>query len=244
MTPPSPWQAQLITQWPAMFPGPLGFSLAAQARKAGRWQLRLFNLFDYGRGRHKKLDEPPAGGGPGMVLRADVAAAAVAAARAERADLPLLWMSASGARLTQARIQALAQGPGALFFCSRFEGVDQRVMDALGGEEICIGDYVLAGGEIAAMVMLDAIIRLLPGVVGDACSPQQESFAAGLLEHAQYTRPAQWQGRAIPRILLSGHHKRIAAFRRANAEARTRARRPDLWRQRQPASAKGESESS
>ena len=224
-----PWQAQLITQWPAMFPGPLGFSLAGQAHKAGRWHLRLFNLFDYGRGRHKQLDEPPAGGGPGMVLRADVAAAAVAAARAERQDLPLLWMSAAGARLTQARVQALAEGPGALLVCSRFEGVDQRAIDALGGEEICIGDYVLAGGEIAAMVMLDAIVRLLPGVVGDAESARQESFADGLLEHAHYTRPARWQGREIPPVLLSGHHAQIAAFRRQDSRARTRARRPDLW---------------
>ncbi|MCY4505055.1 MAG: tRNA (guanosine(37)-N1)-methyltransferase TrmD, partial [Hyphomicrobiales bacterium] len=142
----------------------------------------------------------------------------------------LLWMSAAGTRLTQARVQALAQGPGALFFCSRFEGVDQRAMDELGGEEICIGDYVLAGGEIAAMVMLDAIVRLLPGVVGEAASLTEESFADGLVEHAHYTRPAQWRGRAIPPVLLSGHHAQIAAFRRRDARARTRARRADLWR--------------
>jgi len=231
MAQPAPWQAQVITQWPQMFPGPLGFSLAGQAHAARRWQLSAFNLFDYGRGRHKKLDEPPAGGGAGMVLRADVAAAAVAAARAEHRDLPLLWMSAAGTRLTQARVQALAQGPGALFFCSRFEGVDQRAMDELGGEEICIGDYVLAGGEIAAMVMLDAIVRLLPGVVGEAASLTEESFADGLVEHAHYTRPAQWRGRAIPPVLLSGHHAQIAAFRRRDARARTRARRADLWRE-------------
>ncbi|HQT60698.1 MAG TPA: tRNA (guanosine(37)-N1)-methyltransferase TrmD [Acidiphilium sp.] len=221
------FRATIITLFPEMFPGPLGQSLAGRALETGIWALDCVNLRDFGLGRHRAVDDTPFGGGAGMVLRPDVLDAAIGQARDGR---PLLALTPRGAPLTQARIRRLAEGPGAVLLCGRFEGFDQRALDANEAEEISLGDFVLSGGEIAALALLDATIRLLPGVMGAAESAEEESFSEDtLLEYPHYTRPAVWQGRAVPEALLSGHHAAIAAWRRAEAEAVTRRRRPDLW---------------
>jgi tRNA (guanine37-N1)-methyltransferase len=223
-----PWRATVLTLFPEMFPGPLGLSLAGKALASGLWALEARDIRDSATDRHRSVDDTPAGGGPGMVLRADVMAAAIDAAGVEP-DRPLLLMSPRGRPLTQARVRELAAGPGPLIVCGRFEGVDQRVIDARGLEEVSVGDYVLSGGETAALAVIDACVRLVPGVMGKLTSGADESFSEGLLEYPQYTRPQAFEGRMIPEILNSGDHARVAAWRRAEAEALTEARRPDLW---------------
>ncbi len=226
------WRANVLTLFPDMFPGPLGVSLAGKALASGIWALEARDIRASATDRHRSVDDTPAGGGPGMVLRADILAAAIDAADAPPA-LPRLLMSPRGRPLTQSGVRELATGPGALIVCGRFEGVDQRVIEARGLEEVSIGDYVLSGGEIAAMALIDACVRLLPGVMGKAESGAQESFSDTLLEYPQYTRPQTFEGRAIPDILTSGDHAKVAAWRTAEAEALTRVRRPDLWAARQ-----------
>jgi tRNA (guanine37-N1)-methyltransferase len=227
--PPAPWRATVVTLFPELFPGPLGASLAGDALRRGVWSLEAVALRGFGIGRHRQVDDTPAGGGAGMVIRADVVAAALDLARAEAADVPVLYLSPRGEPLTQVLVRELAAAPGVILLAGRFEGVDQRVIDARGIREVSIGDYVLSGGELAAMVLIDAVVRLLPGVIGAAASLAEESFEAGLLEYPHYTRPREWEGRPIPEVLLSGDHKRIAEWRRAEAERLTRERRPDLW---------------
>ena len=222
------WRATVLTLFPEMFPGPLGISLAGRALSSGIWALDARDIRDAATDKHRSVDDTPAGGGPGMVLRADVLAAAIDAADIGP-DRPRLLMSPRGTPLTQKKVVELASGPGPLIVCGRFEGIDQRVIEGRGLEEISIGDYVLSGGEIAAMALLDACVRLLPGVMGKLSSGTDESFSDGLLEYPQYTRPQTFEGREIPDILTSGNHARIEAWRRAEAEALTRARRPDLW---------------
>ena len=225
-----PWHAGVLTIFPEMFPGPLGLSLAGKALAEKRWTLDVIDIRKFATDKHRSVDDTPAGGGAGMVMRADIAAAAIDAARAEMPDgTPTLYLSPRGRTLTQERARALAQGPGVILLCGRFEGVDQRVLDARNVEEISIGDYVLSGGELAAQVLIDACVRLIPGVAGNESSLAEESFASGLLEYPHYTRPRGWEGRAIPEVLLSGDHKEIAKWRREQAEALTRERRPDLW---------------
>ena len=224
----SPWRATVLTLFPEMFPGPLGVSLAGKALASGVWALEARDIRDSATDRHRSVDDTPAGGGPGMVLRADVLAAAIDAAAAAP-DRPHLLMSPRGRPLTQSRVRELAAGSGPLVICGRFEGVDQRVIEARQLEEVSIGDYVLSGGEIAAMALIDACVRLLPGVMGKPASGADESFSEGLLEYPQYTRPQEFEGQPIPETLTSGDHAKIAAWRRAEAEALTRARRPDLW---------------
>lgn len=226
------WRATVLTLYPEMFPGPLGLSLSGKALAGGIWSLETRNIREHGIGLHRAVDDTPAGGGAGMVMRADVLAAAIDAASGTDDRRPRLLMSPRGAPLTQGRVRALAEGPGALIVCGRFEGVDERVIEARGLEEISIGDYVLSGGEPAAMVFLDACVRLLPGVMGAAESSTQESFEQGLLEYPHYTRPQDFEGCAIPDVLNSGHHGRIAEWRRAEAERLTRERRPELWTRR------------
>lgn len=222
------WRATILTLFPDMFPGPLGASLAGKALTSGLWQLDARDIRDAATDKHRSVDDTPAGGGPGMVLRADVLAAAIDAANVSP-DRPRLLMSPRGASLTQARVAELAAGPGPLIVCGRFEGIDQRVIDARQLEEISIGDYVLSGGEIAAMALIDACVRLLPGVMGKLASGEDESFSAGLLEYPQYTRPQAFEGRLIPDVLTSGDHAKIAVWRREQAENLTKTRRPDLW---------------
>lgn len=224
----APWRASVLTLFPEMFPGPLGLSLVGQALAAGIWSLTLHQIRDFGLGRHRAVDDTPAGGGAGMVMRADVLAAVIDRARERDGDLPLLYMSPRGAPLTQARARALSSGPGAMILAGRFEGIDERVIAGRGIEEVSIGDYVLSGGELAAMVLLDACVRLLPGVLGAPESLAHESFEEGLLEYPQYTKPRDWEGRPTPDVLLSGDHGRIAAWRREEALRVTRERRPDL----------------
>jgi tRNA (guanine37-N1)-methyltransferase len=224
----SAWRASILTLFPEMFPGPLGLSLSGRALEQGLWRLSLLNIRDFARDKHRSVDDTPAGGGAGMVMRADVAAAAIDGATADRPDLPRLYLSPRGKPLTQERVRALAGGPGVLLFCGRFEGLDQRAIDARGLDEVSIGDYVLSGGELAAMVLIDACVRLLPGVVGAEASLSEESFEEGLLEYPHYTRPRVWEGLEIPEALLSGDHARIAKWRREQAEMLTRRRRPDL----------------
>ena len=225
---PTRWRATILTLFPDMFPGPLGVSLAGKALASGLWELEARDIRAIATDKHRSVDDTPAGGGPGMVMKADVLARAIDAAVGDDRR-PRLLMSPRGAPLTQERVAALAKGPGTLIVCGRFEGIDQRVIDARALEEVSIGDYVLAGGEIAAMALLDACVRLLPGVMGKEASAAEESFAAGLLEYPQYTRPQVFEGRAIPDVLTSGDHAKIAAWRRAEAERLTRERRPDLW---------------
>ena len=222
------WRASIFTLFPGMFPGPLGTSLSGDAMARGIWALEAHDIRDHGLGRHRAVDDTPAGGGPGMVIRADVLAASLDAALAADDPRPRLLMSPRGAPLTQARVRQLAAGPGVALVCGRFEGVDERVIAGRRLEEVSIGDYVLSGGEIAALVLMDACVRLLPGVMGSGQSGTSESFENGLLEYPQFTRPREWEGQAIPEILLSGDHGRIARWRRAQAEALTRTRRPDL----------------
>ena len=223
------WQASVLTLFPEMFPGPLGISLVGKAREKGLWSLEIRDIRDHGIGRHRTVDDTPAGGGPGMVMRADVAAAAVDAARAAGPERPTLYLTPRGVPLTQARVRALAGGPGVIVLCGRFEGLDQRAVEARGLEEVSLGDFVLAGGEIAAMALIEAVIRLIPGVLGAESSSSEESFEAGLLEYPHYTRPQGFEGREIPAVLASGNHAEIARWRKAEAERLTKLRRPDLW---------------
>ncbi|KJC61370.1 tRNA (guanine-N1)-methyltransferase [Bradyrhizobium sp. LTSPM299] len=225
---PTPWRATVLTLFPDMFPGPLGVSLAGKALAGGLWALEARDIRASAIDRHRSVDDTPAGGGPGMVLRADVLAAAIDEA-AIASDRPRLLMSPRGRPLTQSQVVDLAAGPGPLIVCGRFEGIDQRVIEARGLEEVSIGDYVLSGGEIAAMALIDACVRLLPGVMGKQASGTEESFSEGLLEYPQYTRPQEFEGRQIPEILISGDHAKVAAWRLAQSEALTQTRRPDLW---------------
>jgi tRNA (guanine37-N1)-methyltransferase len=222
------WTATVLTLFPDMFPGPLGASLAGKAQAAGLWQLETRDIRDAATDRHRSVDDTPAGGGAGMVLRADIVARAFDALPSVEGR-PRLLMSPRGTQLTQARVKEIAAGVGPIIVCGRFEGVDQRVIDARQFEEVSIGDYVLSGGEIAALVLIDACVRLLPGVMGAAASAEEESHAAGLLEYPHYTRPAEWQGRRVPDVLVSGHHAEVGRWRRAEAERITAERRPDLW---------------
>ena len=222
------FRAAIFTLYPDFFPGPLGQSLSGDGLARGLWALETRQIRDHGLGRHKSVDDSPAGGGPGMVIRADVLAASLDAGLAPDDPRPRLLMSPRGRPLTQERVRELAQGPGVAIVCGRFEGVDERVIEARALEEVSIGDYVLSGGELAAMVLLDACVRLIPGVMGKLESGSEESFESGLLEYPHYTRPRDFEGRPIPDVLLSGDHAKIAAWRRAQAMAITRARRPDL----------------
>jgi tRNA (guanine37-N1)-methyltransferase len=222
------FRATILTLYPEMFPGPLGVSLAGEGLKTGLWSLESRQIREHGLGRHRAVDDTPAGGGPGMVIRCDVLAAALDAAVEADDTRPRLLMSPRGQPLQQARVRELAAGIGAIIICGRFEGVDQRVIEARGLEEVSIGDYVLSGGEIAAMVLLDACVRLIPGVMGKDHSGDEESFEGGLLEYPHYTRPRDWEGRSIPDVLTGGNHAEIARWRRAEAERITRERRPDL----------------
>ena len=220
------WQATVLTIFPEMLPGPLAYSLAGKALEVGRWRLDTVDIRDFAPDRHRSVDDAPFGGGPGMVMRADVLDAAIAGAGGTG---PLILLSPRGSRLDQERVVELAAGPGVRLICGRFEGVDERVVEAHAIEEISLGDFVLSGGEPAAIALIDACVRLLPGVVGDAAALAEESFAAGLLEYPHYTRPQLWQGRTVPEVLVSGDHGRIRAWRRAEAERLTRERRGDLW---------------
>jgi tRNA (guanine37-N1)-methyltransferase len=235
------WRTTILTLFPEMFPGPLGVSLAGKALASGLWALETRDIRNSATDRHRSVDDTPAGGGPGMVLRADVLASAIDAAESTPdapKGRPRLLMSPRGRPLTQSRVMELAAGPGPLIVCGRFEGIDQRVIETRALEEVSIGDYVLSGGEIAAMALIDACVRLLPGVMGKLASGADESFSDGLLEYPQYTRPQLFEGRPIPETLISGDHAKVAAWRQAEAEALTRERRPDLWdlkaRQKQP----------
>lgn len=224
------WTAQIITLFPQAFPGVLGESLTGRALQDGLWQLHTHDLRDHGIGKHRNVDDTPAGGGAGMVLRPDVLGAAITQARSTaKGVMPLIYLSPRGRRFDQQMAAAWAQADGVTLLCGRFEGVDERVIQHFGMIEVSLGDFVLTGGEIAAQAMLDATIRLLPGVLGNDASAQDESHANGLLEHPQYTKPAQWQGHAIPDVLMSGNHAKIAAWRQQMAETITRQRRPDLW---------------
>lgn len=222
------WRATVLTIFPDMFPGPLGLSLAGRALAGGVWSLDAVDIRAHATDRHRSVDDTPAGGGPGMVMKADVLARAIDAVAADD-PRPRLLMSPRGVPLTQRRVETLAQGPGAVLLCGRFEGVDERLIEARRLEEVSLGDYVLSGGEIAALAVVDACVRLLPGVMGAESSGTEESFAEGLLEYPQYTRPAVFEGRPIPEVLLSGDHGKVAAWRRAEAERLTQDRRPDLW---------------
>ncbi|MFN3889847.1 MAG: tRNA (guanosine(37)-N1)-methyltransferase TrmD [Beijerinckiaceae bacterium] len=224
------FRATIFTLMPDMFPGPLGASLSGDALARGLWSLDVRNIRDHGIGRHRAVDDTPAGGGPGMVIRADVLAASLDAGLAPGDPRPRLLMSPRGRPLKQDRVRELASGEGAVIVCGRFEGVDERVIAARGLEEVSIGDYVLSGGEIAAMVLIDACVRLIPGVMGKTESGSEESFEQNLLEYPQFTRPREWEGRSIPDVLLSGDHAKIARWRREEAERLTRERRPDLLR--------------
>ena len=221
------WRATVLTIFPEMFPGPLGASLAGKACLNGLWSLAAVDIRDFAVDKHRSVDDTPAGGGPGMIMKADVLGRAIDAAAAD--DRPRLLMSPRGQPLTQARVRELVQGPGIVAVCGRFEGVDERVIAGRGLVEVSIGDYVLAGGELAAMVLIDACVRLIPGVMGKDSSGADESFSANLVEYPQFTRPQVWEGRAIPEVLISGDHGRVCAWRRAEAERLTRERRPDLW---------------
>jgi len=230
-----PWRAVALTLFPDMFPGSLDKSLAGQALADGRWCLETVDIRGFARDKHRTVDDSPCGGGAGMVMRPDIVDLAVRDVQAETKarggeDLPLIYLTPRGRPLTQSRVRDLARGPGVVALCGRYEGVDQRVLDALGAEEISVGDYVLSGGEVAAVVLIDACVRLIPGVMGSDKSHEEESFEEGLLEYPLYTRPPNWQGRTVPEVLLSGHHGKIRAWRREQAEAITKDRRPDLWK--------------
>ena len=220
------WRATILTLYPDMFPGPLGHSLAGRALADARWSIETVQIRDFATDKHRTVDDTPAGGGAGMVLRADVVAAALDSVAS---PAPVLAMTPRGTPLTQARVRALAAGPGVTILCGRFEGFDERLFEARNIEQVSIGDYVLSGGEMGALVLLDACIRLIPGVMGAASSGDEESFESGLLEYPHYTRPYEWEGRTIPEVLRSGDHAKIAAWRKSMAEADTRLRRPDLW---------------
>ncbi|MDM7929042.1 MAG: tRNA (guanosine(37)-N1)-methyltransferase TrmD [Blastomonas fulva] len=221
--------AQILTLYPEMFPGPLGQSIAGRALSEGRWSLEAIQIRDFATDKHRSVDDTPAGGGAGMVLRADVLASAVDHALERAPNAPVIAMTPRGAPLTQARVRQLADGPGVTILCGRFEGFDERLFEARPIEEISIGDYVLSGGETGALVLLDACVRLLPDVMGASSSGDEESFENGLLEYPHYTRPQIWEGRAIPEVLRSGDHAKIRAWRDSQAAEITRLRRPDLW---------------
>ncbi len=232
------WTARVLTLFPDMFPGPLGCSLSGRALENGVWGLETVDIRDFARDKHRSVDDAPFGGGAGMVMRPDVLAAAIDAvtpvaasgtASGAGGDAPLIYLSPRGAPFDQARARQLSEAGSATFICGRFEGVDQRVLDARGVEEMSVGDYVLSGGELAAMAVIDAVVRLLPGVMGQPLSLAEESFGPGLLEYPQYTRPQVWEGHAVPDVLLSGHHGKVNAWRLRQAEELTRRRRPDLW---------------
>jgi tRNA (guanine37-N1)-methyltransferase len=230
--------ATVLTLYPEMFPGPLGLSLAGRALSEGLWSLDTVHIRQFATDKHRTVDDTPAGGGAGMVLRVDVLAAAIDHVRERQPQAPVLAMSPRGAPLTQARVRVLAAGPGVTILCGRFEGFDERIFEGRNVEPVSVGDYVLSGGELGAMVLLDACIRLLPGVMGAASSGVEESFEAGLLEYPHYTRPVDWEGRTIPEVLRSGDHARIAAWRKHQAETDTRLRRPDLWERHEGARVK------
>ncbi|MFQ5785883.1 MAG: tRNA (guanosine(37)-N1)-methyltransferase TrmD [Alphaproteobacteria bacterium] len=223
------WRVRVLTLFPEMFPGPLGHSLAGRALEDGVWALETVDIRAFARDKHGAVDDAPFGGGPGMVMRADVLAAAIDASAAPGAADARILLTPRGRRLDQRRVRALAATPRVTLVCGRYEGVDERVVEARGLEELSLGDFVLSGGEPAALALIDACVRLLPGVVGEPAGLEEESFEADLLEHPQFTRPAEWEGRTVPEVLLSGHHGRIRAWRRAEAERATRERRPDLW---------------
>ena len=219
--------ATVLTLYPEMFPGPLGLSLAGRAMGEGKWSLDAVQIRDFATDKHKSVDDTPAGGGAGMVMRADVLAAAIDGS--VKPGIPLLAMTPRGRPLTQARIRELAAGPGVAILCGRFEGIDERLFEAREIEPVSIGDYILSGGEVGALVLLDACVRLLPGVMGAPSSGDEESFESGLLEYPHYTRPVEWEGRTIPEVLRSGDHAKIAGWRKSRSEIDTRSRRPDLW---------------
>jgi len=221
--------ATILTLYPEMFPGPLGHSIAGRARDEGKWSLEALQIRDFATDKHHTVDDTPAGGGAGMVMKANVLGAAVDEALVRQPDAPVLAMSPRGKPLTQARVRQLSVGPGVTILCGRFEGFDERIFDGRPVEEVSIGDYVLSGGEIGALAVFDACIRLLPGVMGAASSGDEESFEQGLLEYPHYTRPKEWEGRTIPEVLRSGDHAKIEAWRKSQAENITRSRRPDLW---------------
>lgn len=229
------WSATILTLFPEMFPGPLGTSIAGRALREGVWHCEARDIRAHATDRHRTVDDTPFGGGAGMVMRPDVADAAIATAKPEDDQRPLIYLTPRGRLLDQALVRSFAEGPGVVVLCGRYEGVDQRVIEARGMLEVSVGDYVLSGGEIAALTLLDACVRLLPGVMGAAESAVEESHSAGLLEYPHYTRPAEWQGRAVPQVLLSGHHAEVARWRRKESEAVTRERRPDLWTRMQVA---------
>jgi tRNA (guanine37-N1)-methyltransferase len=222
------WQATVLTIFPEMFPGPLGHSLAGKALADGLWRLETVDIRDFARDKHRSVDDAPFGGGPGMVMRPDIVDAAI---EGSAAPGPLIHLSPRGRPLGQARVAQLAAGPGVRLLCGRFEGIDERVVSARAVEELSLGDFVLSGGEPAAIALIDACVRLLPGVIGDRAALEEESFTRGLLEYPHYTRPQTWQGITVPDILLSGHHEQIRRWRAAEAERATRERRPDLWQQ-------------
>ncbi len=223
------WTARVLTLFPGMFPGPLGHSLAGKALEDRKWALETLDIREFARDKHATVDDAPFGGGAGMVMRPDVLDAALEAAQEKQAT-PALYLSPRGRLLTQDRVGELASGPGVTLLCGRYEGVDERVIEARGLEEVSLGDYILSGGEPAAIAVIDACVRLLPGVMGKVASGEEESFSGGLLEYPHYTRPQEWDGRQVPEVLLSGHHENIRRWRQAQSEEITRARRPDLWK--------------
>lgn len=229
--------ATVLTLYPEMFPGPLGISLSGKGLAKGLWSLDTVQIRDFAEGKHRSVDDTPAGGGPGMVLRADVVAKAIDSVASD--DRPRLLMSPRGRPLTQDFVRELAAGPGVVILCGRFEGVDERVIEGRSLTEVSVGDYVLSGGEIAALVLLDTVVRLIDGVMGKIESGSEESFETGLLEYPHYTRPQVWEGRTIPEVLTSGDHGAIARWKRAEAERITRERRPDLWNRPRPAGGSG-----
>jgi tRNA (guanine37-N1)-methyltransferase len=235
-----PWRATVLTIFPELFPGPLGASLAGKALAAGIWSCDAVDIRDFATDKHRSVDDTPAGGGPGMVMRADVLARAIDSVSQRDDSRPKLLLSPRGKPLDQERVRMLAGGPGVILLAARFEGVDERLIQARQLEEVSIGDYVLSGGEIAAQVLLDACVRLLPGVMGKETSGLEESFEAGLLEYPQYTRPQDFEGRGIPEVLVSGDHAKVKAWRRGEAERLTRERRPDLWAKRKKGPREGE----
>ncbi len=228
--------AQILTLYPDMFPGPLGASLAGKALDEGKWSCETIQMRDFASDKHRSVDDTPAGGGAGMVLRADILGAAVDEAIAKQPNAPILAMTPRGKPLTQAKVREISSGEGVTILCGRFEGFDERIFEARNIEEVSIGDYILSGGEMAAFILLDACIRLLPGVMGHSSSGEEESFENGLLEYPHYTRPIEWEGRIIPEVLRSGDHAKIAAWRQQASEAITRSRRPDLWKRHRDAS--------
>jgi tRNA (guanine37-N1)-methyltransferase len=223
------WKATVLTLFPEMFPGPLAHSLAGQGLQGGAWALETLAIRDFAEGRHRSVDDAPFGGGPGMVMRPDVVSRAIESAKANEPALRLIYLTPRGRPFGQAMARELAAGAGVTLLCGRYEGLDERVLEAHQPDEISLGDFVLSGGETAAIVLIDACVRLLPGVVGKHESLADESFEAGLLEYPQYTRPQVWQGREVPDVLVSGHHEKVRAWRRERAEQITRERRPDLW---------------